>query len=185
MAEEIINGNATENSGSTETNQTERTFTQAEVDKIIDKRLKREREGMPTPEELTKYREWQKAQETEADKIKALTDDNGKLKKSLDELTAKNTQYEREKYLTGKGVKADDIDYYVFKIAQKVTDDVTFETAADEYLKDYKPRRARVDTGASLENGGGGMTRKQILDIKDATARQKAIAENYELFMKG
>lgn len=72
MSEEIINGNATENSGSNENNQAERTFTQAEVDKIIDKRLKREREGMPTPEELTKYREWQKAQETEADKISAL-----------------------------------------------------------------------------------------------------------------
>lgn len=70
MSEEIINGNATENSGSNENNQAERTFTQAEVDKIIDKRLKCE--GMPTPEELTKYREWQKAQETEADKISAL-----------------------------------------------------------------------------------------------------------------
>ena len=66
-----------------------------------------------------------------------------------------------------------------------MTDDVTFEAAADEYLKDYKPRRARVDTGASLENGGGGMTRKQILEIKDAATRQKAIAENYELFQKG
>jgi hypothetical protein len=184
MDETMANGNATGNSGETSTT-TERTFTQAEVDKIIDKRLKREREGMPTPEELTKFRDWQKSQETEADKIKTLTDDNGKLKKTLDELTAKNTQYEREKYLTGKGVKADDIDYYVFKISQKVSDDVTFEAAADEFLKDYKPRRARVDTGASLENGGGGMTRKQILDIKDATARQKAIAENYELFMKG
>lgn len=64
MDETMANGNATENSGETSTT-TERTFTQAEVDKIIDKRLKREREGMPTPEELTKFRDWQKSQETE------------------------------------------------------------------------------------------------------------------------
>lgn len=32
------------------------------------------------------------------------------------------------------------------------------------------------------KNNGGKMTKEQILDIKDATERQKAIAENHEIF---
>lgn len=184
MAEEIINGNATENSG-TENQQTERTFTQTEVDNLINRRLRREREGMPTQDELAAFRKWQQGQQTEADKLENMTKERDSEHAARVAAEEKITQYEREKYLTGKGVEADDLDYYCFKIGQLVTDKVDFESAADKFFKDHKPRSVRMSTGASLENNGGTMTKDDIMKIKDPVQRQEAIAQNIALFTKG
>lgn len=76
----------------------------------------------------------------------------------LETANKKLTQYEREKYLTSKGVGADELEFYCFKIGQKVTDTVSFEKAADEFLKDRKPASVRVDMSAHVGNSGNSAT---------------------------
>ncbi len=52
----------------------------------------------------------------------------------------------------------------------------------DEKKEGLESGKARFTQKSS--NGGGSMTREEILKIKDATLRQRAIAENIELFRK-
>lgn len=49
-----------------------KTFTQAEVDEIISKRLARAAKGTPTAEEMKEFKAWKKAQQTEAEKYAEL-----------------------------------------------------------------------------------------------------------------
>lgn len=60
----------------------------------------------------------------------------------------------------------------------------------DAIEKEWGDVKTKVTTkGAEVENpprtGNGKMTREEILKIEDTSARQKAIAENIELFKKG
>lgn len=63
-------------------------------------------------------------------------------------------------------------------------DTTTFEKAVDELTKDRKAA-VRVDFGGSLEGGSGRLTKEEIRKIKDPVQRQKAIAENLNLYRKG
>lgn len=182
MSEEIRTGNATENSGNP---QQEAHFTQEEVDKIVSARIARERKSMPTDEELTRFRAWEKNQQEEVSKRveaaeKALNDE----KTAREAAEAKIVQFERERYLTGKGVSEDDLDYFTYKIGQSIGEGEDFNTAAERFFTEHKPSSLRMSTGASLENNGSGVTREQILEIKDPVKRQEAIAQNIKLFRK-
>lgn len=132
----------------------EATFTQAEVDTIVAKRLARATKGMPSEEEMNAYKAWKANQQSEADKLKGIEKERDTEKAARIAAEAKLTQYEREKYLTSKGVGADELEFYCFKIGQKVTDTVSFEKAADEFLKDRKPASVRVDMSAHVGNSG-------------------------------
>ena len=46
----------------------EKTFTQADVDKMIAARLERERKKYPSEDEMTAYRSWKESQQTEQEK---------------------------------------------------------------------------------------------------------------------
>lgn len=75
-----------------------------------------------------------------------------------DEANQKLKQYENEKVLSGMKVKADDLDYVMFKVNALVTDKKDFKSAAEEWLKDH-PRYTeqggyRVTT--SSQAGGSG-----------------------------
>lgn len=147
MAEENVNTN-TGAAGS------EQTFTQAEVDNIVAKRLARATCGMPSEDELKAYNAWKANQQSEAEKLKDIEKERDTEKAARLAAEAKVTQFEREKYLTAKGVSADELEFYCFKIGQKVTDTVSFEKAADEFLKDRKPASVRVDMSAHVGNSG-------------------------------
>ncbi len=98
-------------------------------------------------------------------KQKANQPDVQAIEKERDEALARASQLENEKLLTGKGVKADDLDYVAFKVNQLVSDDKDFKTAADEYLK-ANPRYTgagqgyRVSTGVTGGNGSSGTESK-------------------------
>ena len=130
-----------------EEQQEERTFTQAEVDELISKRLAREKKGMPSAEELNAFREWQKSQTPPEDKA---------TRDELDDALAEAEMARRENVLLRRGVSADDVDYYVYRISKTMDGDKDFEDAADEYFKKNKPRSApvRMDTGGRLTGGG-------------------------------
>lgn len=148
MAEIIENGNATENSGA------EKLFTQADIDRIVANRLERATRDMPSKDELKAYNDWKANQQTEAGKLKDVEKERDTEKAARLAAEAKLTQYEREKYLTAKGVSADELDFFCFKIGQLVTDKVDFETAAEKFFKERKPA-VRVDMSAHVGANGG------------------------------
>ena len=145
----------------------EKTFTQAEVDAIIGKRLAKAMKGVPDEAELTAFRSWKESQQTDAQKMTSLTQERDKAQKDLTDALAKVEQYEREKFLLSKGVAAEDVDYYAFKAAQNVSDKKTFEQAAMEFIASRQPK-AKVDFGGSLQ---GNPTKKTPNDTMNALIR--------------
>lgn len=132
----------------------EKTFTQAELDKIVGSRIAKALKGMPGEEELTAFRAWKESQQTEREKQEKRDKELVESKTALSAAQAELEQYRREKFLLGKGVPAEDVDYYAFKIGKLVTDTTDFEKAAEQFLKDAPPAgTVRVDLSAPL--GGG------------------------------
>lgn len=147
----------------------ERTFTQAELDTIVGKRLAKAMKGMPAEEELTAFRAWKESQQTEKDRWDSLTKDRDTARTELSAAQAELEQYKREKLLLGKGVPADDVDYYAFKIGKLVTDTLDFEKAAEAYLKDNPPAgTVHVDLSAPL---GGGSLEKNANEMMNSLIR--------------
>ena len=86
-------------------------------------------------------------------------------------------QMKQEKFLSGKGVKAEDVDYVMFKVSKLVDDKTTFEKAAEKYLKE-NPRfvggssyRVSTSTGSD-SNGSEGNVNASINDAIRAAARR-------------
>lgn len=76
----------------------EATFTQAEVDNIVAKRLARATKGMPSEEELNAYKAWKANQQSEADKLKGIE------KERDTEKAARLAQKRRLRSLSGKSI---------------------------------------------------------------------------------
>jgi len=103
-----------------------KTFTQADVDRIIAERLQRERAKLPNDEELKAYREWKKSQQSEAEKA-------AEREKELAELHSKKTDLERELAVLKAGVRAKDADYVIFKVSRM---DGDFSENLTRFLKE-------------------------------------------------
>lgn len=58
------------------------------------------------------------------------------VEKERDDALAKVAEMENTNYLRDKGVKADDLDYVLFKVGKKVDDKTDFKKAADTFLKE-------------------------------------------------
>lgn len=124
---------------------------------------------------------------TEAEVTQAITEfktqraanqpDAAKLQKQRDDALKEVQQMKNEKILTGKGVKAEDLDYVMFKVSKLVDEKTTFEKAAEKYLKE-NPRYVggstyRVSTSTGSEsNGSGGSMNASINDRIRAAARR-------------
>lgn len=169
-----------------EVSQPEKTFTQAELDAIVARRLAKAQKGMPDEAELTAFRAWKDSQQTEQQRWEALTKERDSIKNELSAANARVEQYERERLLLSKGVPAEDVDYYAFKAGKLVSDTKTFEQAADEVINARKPKAdkdtVRVDFGAPLNGGKPEMTVDEIMAIQDDAQRQKMIAKYHTLF---
>ena len=85
-----------------------------------------------------------------------------KLQQDLDDARKEVQQMKNEKYLSGKGVRTEDLDYVLFKVSKLVDDKTTFEKAADKFLKEnprYTGSIYRVSTGTQSrgnDDGGNG-----------------------------
>lgn len=143
--EELENTTVEEQDNGEGAGEEERRFTQAEVDAIISKRVSAVKRGMPTADELKEFRGW-KAQHS-SDELQTVTSERDTAQNELEIAR-------RENILLRKGVPADDVDYYVYKISKLVDDEVSFEDAAEKFFKDNKQRASvRMDTGAKFGNG--------------------------------
>lgn len=168
MSEPINNPNPAPNPESAP----EKTFTQAEVDTLIGKRLAKAMRGMPSEDELSAYRAWKENQQTEKEKLDNLTRERDEGKTALTAAQAELEQLKREKLLLNKGIPAEDVDYYAFKIGKLVSDSKTFEQAAEEFLKDSGPSHVRIDMAAQLGGGGDKVTANDTMNALIRGARK-------------
>lgn len=129
----------------------EKTFTQADVDKLIQSRLERERKKYPSEEEITAYRTWKDSQQTEqerqAKRDKELADSKSALTAAQSELE----QVKRDKYVLSKGLTGDDAEFIAFKALKMVDDKTTFEQAVDKLTEN----RQKVKFDWAAPAGGG------------------------------
>ncbi len=116
---------------------------------------------------IADFKAKQKAQQPDVDTI---TRERDAAQKELQEL-------KNEKILTGKGVKADDLDYVMFKVNKLVDDKTDFTKAAEKFLKE-NPKytgagtyRVSTSTGSDNQDTGGSVN-MNINDRIRAAARR-------------
>lgn len=100
------------------------------------------------------------------------------LQQDLENSRNEVQQMKNEKFLSGKGVKADDLDYVTYKVSKMVDDKTTFEKAAEKFLKE-NPRyaggssyRIADSSAGNASNGAGGNMNASINDRIRAAARR-------------
>lgn len=113
------------------------------------------------------------------EKQKKSQPDVSAIERERDEAKEKLQRYENEKVLSGMKVKAEDLDYVVFKVSALVTDKKDFKTAATEWLKDnprYKEGGTyRMSSGvAAGDNRSGSETGNEAINdmIRSAFGRK-------------
>lgn len=112
----------------------EKTFTQAEVDKMIKERLAREKKNQLPKEELEAYKAWKESQKTEEEKKNEALSNAEKARIAAEEKAA---ALEAKVTALSKGVKSDSVDDVVILAKALVTDEVTIEQAIDKVLEKY------------------------------------------------
>ena len=115
--------NATENTKGVEEEMVSKAEAQKMADAIVAKKLK----GMPSKEELAKYKEWQESQKT-AEQKKAEQEERYR------QIEAENTSLKREREILNKGVKSKDVDYVLFKVNKMEGED--FAENLDKFLSE-------------------------------------------------
>lgn len=96
------------------------------------------------------------------------------VEKQRDEALAKIAEMENSNYLRDKGVKAEDLDYVLFKVGKQVDDKTDFKKAADAYLKE-NPRFTGqgykvVSTGKPDGGSGAGQTTNDSINASIRSA---------------
>lgn len=117
-----------------ETTQEEKTFTQADVDKLIQDRIAREKKNQLSKEELKVYNEWKESQKTEEEKKNEALTNAEKAKLAAEE---RALLAETKVTCLSKGVIATSVDDVVTLAKAMVTEEVTIEQAIDKVLEKY------------------------------------------------
>lgn len=147
MAEVITNVQSTANTAQPQ----EKTFTQADVDNLIQQRLERERKKYPSEEELTAYHTWKENNQTEQQKAAQREKDLTKAQTDLAAAQSEVEQLKREKYVLSKGLSGDEAEFISFKAAKMVDNKTTFEKAVDQLTEN----RQKVTFDWTAQLGGG------------------------------
>ena len=144
----------------------EKTFTQADVDKMIQSRLDRERKKYPSEEEITAYRTWKDSQQTEQERQAKQAKDLADSKAALIASQAEVEQLRRDKYVLSKGLTGEDAEFIAFKAMKMVDDKTTFEQAVDALTANRK--KATFDWTAPA---GGGNKETNVNSVMNALIR--------------
>ena len=146
MAEET-----TVQSTGTTAQEQEKTFTQADVDKMIQARLDRERRKYPSEDEMTAYRTWKDSQQTEQERQAKREKEFADNKSALTAAQAEVQQLKREKYVLSKGLTGEEAEFIAFKAFRMMDDKTTFEQAVDKLTEN----RQKVKFDWTAPVGGG------------------------------
>ncbi|MDY5913536.1 MAG: hypothetical protein SPJ62_16345 [Inconstantimicrobium porci] len=151
-------GTGEESSGSKEegeenSDKEEKTFTQADVDKLIKERLAREKKGQPSKEDLKAFKEWQDNQKTNEEKnAEKITAAETKVK----EAEERANTLEAKVSALSKGVKADSVDDVITLAKAMVDDDTPIDKAIDKVLKKYPSFKGEQQSNKGFKVGSGG-----------------------------
>ena len=173
-----------------ETTEADKTFTQDELNHIVQERVQRAvakaqkdaedkiKQAQSEGERLAKLTKDERAKEEEA---KRLADLEAREKA----IAVKELRIETQSLLSDEGLPIEFLDVVMADTAESVKDNIAsirkvfdeaVEKRVNERLTQDKPRR-----GATA----GAMSKAEIMAVKDVNERQKLIAENLELFRKG
>lgn len=155
-----------------------RTFTQEEVSKLCAKEAGRAERavlkilGIDSKDALEEYAARYQAAAGAQESLTRVTAERDSFKEKLELAQNKLAQKEQETILAGYGIPYDDMDYFLFKVRQGVTDEKEFSAAAKEYFERHPYSRASVQltapTGQHADPGGN----EQINDaIRRAAGR--------------
>lgn len=151
-----------------ETTQEEKTFTQADVDKLIQERVARERKNQLSKEELKAYNEWKESQKTEEEKKnEALTN----AEKARVDAEERALLAETKVTCLSKGVIATSVDDVVILAKAMVTEEVTIEQAIDKVLEKYPSFKGEQQQQEPQGFKIGANSQKQKENPNDALAR--------------
>ena len=160
--------------------------------------LKKERDGYK--DKADKYDEAQsKLDALEKDDYKAkYENEHTAFEKYKKDITAKESLAAKEKacraYFETKGITGQNLDIAMRGAkeeigaleldGEKITDTKSLDALVDGTYKGLRTTTTQqgTQTVTPPANSGSKMTKEQIFAIKDSAARQKAIAENHELF---
>ena len=180
----------TETVDNPETTEADKTFTQDELNHIVQERVQRAvakaqkdaedkiKQAQSEGERLAKLTKDERAKEEEA---KRLADLEAREKA----IAVKELRIETQSLLSDEGLPIEFLDVVMADTAESVKENIAsirkvfdeaVEKRVNERLTQDKPRR-----GATA----GAMTKAEIMAVQDASERQKLIAENLELFRKG
>ena len=180
----------TETVDNPETTEADKTFTQDELDHIVQERVKRAvakaqkdaedkiKQAQSEGERLAKLTKDERAKEEEA---KRLADLEAREKA----IAVKELRIETQSLLSDEGLPIEFLDVVMADTAESVKENIAsirkvfdeaVEKRVNERLTQDKPRR-----GATA----GAMSKAEIMAVQNASERQKLIAENLELFRKG
>lgn len=160
-----------EGEGKEETSPEEKTFTQADVDKLIKERVARAKKGQPSKEELEAFNSWKESQKTEAEKQSEALTNAEKAKEAAEE---KANTLEAKVTCLSKGVIADSVDDVVILAKALVSEEVTMEQAIDKVIKKYPSFKGEQQKNNEDESKGfkiGADSGKQKGNVDDALAR--------------
>lgn len=118
----------------------EKTFTQAEVDTLIGKRLAKAMKGMPDEAELTAFRAWKENQQSEQDRVNTLTSERDTARTQLTAAQAEIEQYKTQ---------IADRDYLDAAMRSIAGAGIKFSSKAAEkaYIADLKANRLETKDG--------------------------------------
>lgn len=109
-----------------------KTFTQDELDSIVEARLARERKKIPPKEELAAFKAWQAEQKKGQPEDEQAAEYKNKYEQAQAELRA----YKNREAVVSKGVNPKFAEFVAFETQKLVDDDSDFEDALDAWLKD-------------------------------------------------
>ena len=145
QTESVATENKTEVSGVQPVEKNEKTFTQEEVNAMLAK----EKNKMPSKEDLKAFNEWKESQKTEAEKQTERAQEFAKLQAEKDSLEQLTKIYDAG--VTGK----DNVEFIQFKVSKMEGDfDENLKAYLDEhpkYLQKETDEEAPQTTGASVK----------------------------------
>ena len=137
----------------------EKTFTQAELDAVVQDRLSKAKKGMPTKEELAAFKAWQEGQKTEEQKKGEADQAN---KEALTAAEKKAAAAEARAACLEAGVAKDFAADVVLLAQAMVTEDLDINAAIAKVVEKYPAFKAAtappvtVTTGARTEQAPSG-----------------------------
>ena len=133
-----------------------KTFTQEEVNSIVEERLAKAKKNMPTKEELQQYNEWKETQKTEQEKI---NDKINQLQANNGTLTNENSQLKAQLEVINSNAKKEFVRFVKSEVLAMVNETTDLKTAIKSYKKDNPQYFGdtvikKTQTSPSLNAGG-------------------------------